>query len=71
MSPFVRGLLAVVIAGFQRMCSEMGVLAETLEFREIGGWVYTRVVPPGGSDGQTPSPERIRRSIEQSTETSR
>lgn len=45
----------------------MGV-PETLEYREIGGWVYSRVVPPGGEDGKAPPPEVVRRSVEESTE---
>jgi pyruvate,water dikinase len=44
----------MVNTGFGRMFSEMGVLPETLEWREIGGWVYTRVVPPGGTDRKPP-----------------
>lgn len=34
--------------------AEHGLLAERLEFREIGGWVYTRVVPPGEKDRPMP-----------------
>jgi pyruvate,water dikinase len=67
MSPLLRGALAAITAGFQRMCSEMGVLPETLEWREIGGWVYTRVVPPAGEEGPPP-PELTLRRVEQSTE---
>jgi rifampicin phosphotransferase len=33
---------------------EFGVLAEGLEFREIGGWHYTRLVPPGRKDRPAP-----------------
>ena len=33
-----------------RVFAEHGLLADGLEFREIGGWTYTRVVPPGGKD---------------------
>ena len=53
-SALMRSLLPIVNAGFGRMCTEMGVLAETVEWREIGGWVYTRVVPPGGKDRPVP-----------------
>jgi pyruvate,water dikinase len=53
------------------MFSEMGVFPETLEYREIGGWVYTRLVPPGGEEGKAPSPELIRERVERSTETVR
>lgn len=31
-----------------------GVLLETIDFRDIGGWEYVRLVPPGGKDGSTP-----------------
>jgi pyruvate,water dikinase len=53
-SPLLRSLLPVVNDGFRKLFSEMGVLPETLEWREIGGWVYTRVVPPGGKDRRPP-----------------
>jgi phosphohistidine swiveling domain-containing protein len=31
-----------------------GVLSDGLEFREIGGWTYARLVPPGGRDRPAP-----------------
>jgi hypothetical protein len=31
-----------------RVSAELGYLFETLDFRDIGGWEYTRVVPLGG-----------------------
>jgi rifampicin phosphotransferase len=37
-----------------RAFAELGALAEGLEFREIGGWMYTRVVPVGGKDRPVP-----------------
>src|ERR1041384_3594873 len=55
LSALMRSLLPIVNEGFGRMFSDMGVLPERLEWREIGGWVYTRVVPPGGKD-RTPPP---------------
>ena len=54
LSALMRSLLPIVNDGFGRMFSDMGVLPETLEWREIGGWVYTRVVPPGGKDRPPP-----------------
>ncbi len=54
LSPLMRSLLPMINDGFRRMFREMGVLPETLEWREIGGWVYTRVVPPGGKDRKAP-----------------
>jgi rifampicin phosphotransferase len=47
--PFSRlcGSLEVptVNAGFRAMFEEFGFLVETLEIREIGGWMYLRMVP--------------------------
>lgn len=43
-------LLPAANRGFRRTCEEFGLLAETVEEREIGGWVYLRVVPLGGRD---------------------
>jgi rifampicin phosphotransferase len=37
-------------AAFREAFAEHGALADGLEFREIGGWVYSRIVPPGGVD---------------------
>jgi phosphohistidine swiveling domain-containing protein len=55
LSPMTRSL---VTAGendaFARAFAEHGVLADGLEFREIGGWLYARVVPPGGKDRPRP-----------------
>ncbi len=33
---------------------EFGLLVEGLRIREIGGWPYSRIVPPGGKDGPAP-----------------
>ena len=54
MSALMRSLLPVFSAGFGRMFRDMGVLPEKLEWREIRGWIYTRVVPPGGKDRKLP-----------------
>jgi pyruvate,water dikinase len=37
-------------AAFREAFAEHGAMADGLEFREIGGWVYSRIVPPGGVD---------------------
>jgi pyruvate,water dikinase len=37
-------------AALREAFAEHGILADGLEFREIGGWVYSRIVPPGGVD---------------------
>ena len=39
---------------FQRLFAEFGLLAETLEMRQIGGWEYSRLVPLGGKDRPVP-----------------
>ena len=36
------------------MFAEFGLLAETLEFAQIGGWDYSRLVPLGGKDRPAP-----------------
>jgi pyruvate,water dikinase len=38
----------------RRMFAEYGILAETLEFAQIGGWDYSRLVPLGGKDRRAP-----------------
>jgi rifampicin phosphotransferase len=51
-------LLPAANHGFRRMCAEFGLLSETVEEREIGGWVYLRAVPLGGRD-LSPPPDWI------------
>jgi rifampicin phosphotransferase len=38
----------------RRLFFEFGLLAEALEFRQIGGWEYSRLVPLGGKDRPAP-----------------
>jgi len=38
----------------RRMFGEFGLLADTLEFAQIGGWDYSRLVPLGGKDRPPP-----------------
>ncbi|MFZ5643529.1 MAG: PEP/pyruvate-binding domain-containing protein [Bacillota bacterium] len=47
-------LLPAANQGFRKMCTEFGLLTETVEEREIGGWVYLRAVPLGGKDRRPP-----------------
>lgn len=55
LSPFAASvLLPAANHGFRRMCTEFGLLTETVEEREIGGWVYLRAVPLGGKDRPSP-----------------
>ncbi|HKE99203.1 MAG TPA: PEP/pyruvate-binding domain-containing protein [Actinomycetes bacterium] len=42
----------------RRTFAEFGLLAETLEFAQIGGWEYSRLVPLGGRDRPVP-PARL------------
>lgn len=61
LSPFTRSvLLPAANQGFRRMCTEFGLLTETVEEREIGGWVYLRGVPLGGKD-RLPPPDWVMR----------
>jgi hypothetical protein len=43
-------------AALREMFATFGFLVETLEFREIGGWEYSRLVPLGGRDRGAPPP---------------
>jgi rifampicin phosphotransferase len=53
-------LLPAANRGFRRMCDEFGLLTETVEEREIGGYVYLRAVPLGGKD-RSPPPDWLLR----------
>lgn len=39
-----------------RAFRDFGVLVDGLEIREIGGWPYSRIVPPAGKEGPAPPP---------------
>jgi rifampicin phosphotransferase len=61
--PFTRSvLLPAANRGFRRMCSEFGLLTETVEEREIDGYVYLRAVPIGGKD-RPPPPDWLMRPL--------
>jgi pyruvate,water dikinase len=54
-TPFTRSLFFPFRNEATRlMFAEFGVLLETLEFCEIGGWEYIRLVPLGGKDRPAP-----------------
>ena len=56
LSPFAKVLMRQE-EWARELCEELGSLTETVQFIEIGGWVYTRVVPLGGrSDRPAPPP---------------
>lgn len=46
--------LPAVNHALRLMCDEMSLLIETVELKEIGGWVYQRAVPLGGKDRKAP-----------------
>src|SRR5688572_18585039 len=54
LSPMFASGLPVVTETFRQAFAELGTWFDTVEYRVIGGWVYTRVVPLGGVEGQTP-----------------
>lgn len=54
-TPMTAGLLYPLRnPALKRAFDEFGFLLETLEFREIGGWEYARLVPLGGKDRPAP-----------------
>jgi hypothetical protein len=58
-TPFSRGIWGVRNAALRDSFAELGMLADGIEFRDIGGWEYVRLVPLGGKDGPPP-PARVR-----------
>ncbi len=54
LSPMFRIVQAAFNAAMRNMMSEFSLLAEAIEFQEIGGWVYQRMVPLGGKDMAAP-----------------
>jgi phosphohistidine swiveling domain-containing protein len=53
-SPFNRVVLRPRASGIRSMCAQLGLLFETIDFRDIGGWEYIRIVPIGGKDRPAP-----------------
>lgn len=55
LSPMHRSIfLPVFNAALKRAVDEASLLVETVEHREIGGWIYQRMVPLGGKDRKPP-----------------
>jgi phosphohistidine swiveling domain-containing protein len=55
LSPMTRSVqMAAQNDALARAFAEHGILSDGLAFRDIGGWMYVRVVPPGGMDRPTP-----------------
>lgn len=71
LSPMFASGLPLVTETFRQAFAELGTLFDTLEYREIGGWVYTRLVPPGGTEGAAPPAELIRERAERAAESVR
>jgi pyruvate,water dikinase len=42
--------LEALTAGCRHILAELGFLAETMEYRAIGGWVYTGIIPFAGDE---------------------
>jgi len=57
-SPFNRAAARPRASGIRKMCERMGLLFETIDFHDIGGWEYVRIVPIGGKDRPVP-PARL------------
>jgi len=55
LSPFAKVLMRQE-EWARELCDELGSLIETVQFIEIGGWVYSRVVPFGGRFDRPPPP---------------
>jgi rifampicin phosphotransferase len=53
-SPFNRAMLRPRASGIRKMCGRLGLLFETIDLQDIGGWEYVRIVPIGGKDRPAP-----------------
>ncbi|MFD1674268.1 PEP/pyruvate-binding domain-containing protein [Alicyclobacillus fodiniaquatilis] len=55
LAPATRSTFIVAMNHAMRnLCTEMSLMIETLEQKEIGGWLYQRVVPLGGKERKAP-----------------
>ncbi len=52
--PMGQAWLRLRTPALRGMCEQFGLLFETLDVRDIGGWEYFRVVPIGGKDRPAP-----------------
>jgi rifampicin phosphotransferase len=48
--PFTDALTDTTNAAIRRMATELGLLFDGVELRQIGGWEYVRIVPLGGRE---------------------
>ena len=53
-------ILPAVNHGLRNVFSELGLLADAVEYREINGNAYIRLVPLGGKDRKAPPPPVFR-----------
>lgn len=54
-SPMYRSYkMPMMTQSVKKLAEEFGLLLDSVEFREIGGWDYSRVVPMGGRDRAPP-----------------
>jgi pyruvate,water dikinase len=49
-TPFTRSVFAPRNRALEQVCTELGLLFQAVEFRDIGGWEYMRIVPLGGRE---------------------
>ena len=49
-TPFTSAIFEPRNRGLHQMCTDLGFLFETIDFRDIGGWEYFRIVPLGGKE---------------------
>ena len=55
MSPmYASYALTMATDSIRMFMNDVGLPIETIDFRLIGGWVYERIVPPGGKDRHLP-----------------
>ncbi len=49
-TPFTRVVFEPRNRALEQMCTELGLLFQRVDFRDIGGWEYLRIVPLGGKE---------------------
>jgi hypothetical protein len=50
LTPFTRVVSSWRTPAYRKMCAQLGLLFDTVDFRDIGGWQYIRVVPLDAND---------------------
>jgi pyruvate,water dikinase len=71
LSPFLADALPLVAGSIRTAFADLGAWYDILEYRDIGGWVYTRLIPLGGLAGVEPSPDLVRERAALAAETVR